>query len=290
MNYTLISIHMSRIRTLINSVLTANESDDSWYIMLRVGASAALIGKVLSEWSYVDLLYGSHGFVPVDIARFSQNEYIPTILGLLKHIAAFCPETVFLKLFFGIILIAGVSLLLQYKTRLAALICWLMMVITFNSSHLTSYGFDAVLITLLFYTLVLGHGRYSPVYHKAIQLHICLIYFVNGISKMSGQGWHDGSGLWDAIHQPQYLSILSQPLRKFLQIDHVAAAMSWSVILTEVAYPFLIWVRKINAIVFILIILLHCFIAIVMGLWLFAFTMIVFNLVAFGHILKKEKV
>jgi hypothetical protein len=171
-----------------------------------------------------------------------------------------------------------------------------MQVVVYNSTHLTSYGFDAILLTLLFYTLIFSPGRYThyrhamtAIYHRVIRAHLCLVYFVNGLSKISGHSWWDGSGMWDAIHQPQFQSVLSPLLHKLFMIGHLPAAVSLSIIALEIAYPFTIWIRGINRITLILTLLLHVFIALVFGLWLFAFVMIVFNLAAFGDVLSGRK-
>jgi hypothetical protein len=301
---------MSRTRDLLRKVFIPNNAGTSWLVILRIGTALALSGKLLSEFGFRSDLYGSQGFVPHDIAVFSQNPHIPTILGLYSNISLYCHcmEWTFIKIFFIIGLAAALSLLMGSMTRIAAFLCWSMMAIIFNSSHLTSYGFDAILLTLLFYCLIFPVGKYfsldskiwakvlapddsfTTIYHKTIQIHVCLIYFVNGISKTHGSGWLDGRGMWDAINQPQFHSLLTPFLLKLFMIPYVPVIISASIILIEIAYPFLIWVRGINKVILLLIILLHVLIALIMGLWLFAFTMIVINLVAFGHVLSKEKV
>ena len=294
MNFIAKASLMNKAGNILGKIFTSNSSGGGWLVILRVGATIALIGKILSEFSFINLLYGSQGFVPKEIAVFSQKPYLPTIQGIFQHVPGFCSEPFFLKVFFLIQLLFAFFLLVGFMTRLSAFACWLMMVIVFNSSHLTSYGFDAMLLSLLFYAMIFPTRKKNTnpwlmsIFHKTIQLHICLIYFVNGISKVSGHGWQDGGGLWDAINQPQFHSALTPLLQKVMLIPHVPALIASSIILTEIAYPFLIWVRKINTVVLILIILLHVSIGVVMGLWLFAFTMIVFNLVAFGHVLWKN--
>jgi hypothetical protein len=132
-------------------------------------------------------------------------------------------------------------------------------------------------------------GAMMPLYLKVIQLHVCIIYLANGISKIYGHNWQDGSGIWDAINQPQFESYLTPLFRKILLIEHMPALVTWSTILVEIAYPFVVWVRGLNVIALGMIILLHVFIALAFGLWLFAFAMIVFNLAAFGTSLRANK-
>ena len=287
-------------------MLSPNRSENGfWLAILRIGVSLALIGKLNSELRYIDELYGANGFAPGDVVRFSQLALIPSLSGMYQVVSGMCTESVFLHVFFLCQMLFAFFLLMGYRSRMYAVMCWAMQVVVFNSSHLTSYGFDAILLSLLFYAMILPVGRYLsidhrtspervqtdetmiPVYLKVIQLHVCLIYLVNGISKVSGHSWQNGSGMWDAIHQPQFESYLSPLLQHLFIIKGLPALVTWAAVLVEIAYPFLIWVRGLNRILLLSIILLHVFIAVVFGLWLFAFTMIVFNLVAFGNVLKK---
>jgi hypothetical protein len=281
-------------------ILTANRSDDSgWPLLLRVGAGVALAAKIIFESQSLDLLYSSNGLVPETISSFSQNPFIPALLNVYHFVSNILTESHFLFAFFGFQLLFALLLLLGVRSRTSAFICWAMQVVVFNSTHLTSYGFDAILLSLLFYCMIFPVGKYFaikplhntmiPIYQKVLQLHICLIYLANGISKVSGHTWLDGSGIWDAVNQPQFDSALTPIFQKILLIGHMPAIITWSTIIIEIAYPFLIWVWGVNKIALSLIILLHVFIAVVFGLWLFAFVMIVFNLTAFGDILLKPQ-
>jgi hypothetical protein len=96
--------------------------------------------------------------------------------------------------------------------------------------------------------------------------------------------------MWDAINQPQFQSLLTPLLQKIFLMPYVPAAITWGTITIEISYPFLIWIPRLNVIVLTAIILLHIFIAVVFGLWLFASVMIVFNLAAFGHVFWERKI
>ena len=306
----------------MNKILTSNRSDDGrWVLILRVGVSIALAAKIIFESQSLDLLYGSNGLVPDGISHFSQNPFIPSLLDIYHLAGNSLTESHFLFTFFGCQLLFALMLLLGVRSMISALICWAMQVVVFNSTHLTSYGFDAVLLSLLFYCMIfpltpkspkgdfntndrrllkspsggvgvataIPDNTMIPIYQKVLQLHICLIYLANGISKVSGHTWQDGSGIWDAVNQPQFQSVLTPIFQKILLIGHMPAIITWSTIIIEIAYPFLIWVRGVNRIALILIMLLHIFIAVAFGLWLFAFVMIVFNLAAFGDVLLKPR-
>jgi len=296
---------MNRYKEVLGKVFMVNQSGDSWLVALRVGVAVALIAKIISEFRFINDLYGSDGFVPNAISHFSQNPYLPSLQSIWHLAGGVLPESQFLIAFFLSQLLFAVFLFLGFVNRFSAFMCWFMQVVVFNSSHLTSYGFDAILLSLLFYALILPTGNYFsiddlrkktvhdrsmiPIFQKVLQIHLCLIYFVNGLSKINGHTWQEGSGMWDALNQPQFQSLLTPLLQKLFMIDHLPAVITWATIGIEIAFPFLIWVRSLNILILLSILLLHVFIALVFGLWLFAFVMIVFNLVAFGHILRKRK-
>jgi hypothetical protein len=292
----------------IGKIWSPNKSENgSWPAVLRIGVSSILIAKIISEFRYINELYSSEGLIPEAVGKYSQLSLIPSLHGVYQLMSGICTESVFLHVFFLCQIGLAFFLLLGYKSRLNAAFCWGMQVVVFNSSHLLSYGFDAVLLSLLFYTMIFPVGNYwsadrsigpkqleseesmVPYYLKTMQLHLCLIYLVNGVSKISGSSWHDGSGIWDAINQPQFECYLTPLLQKLFMIKHVPALITWSTIILEIAYPLLIWVRKVNKLILAGIILLHLSIAIVFGLWLFGNTMILFNLVAFGNVLSNKK-
>lgn len=299
---------MSKQPNTIGRVFTSHRTESgSWLAVLRISVSLALLLKLLNEWSSIDQLYGSGGLVPYIYSGFSSIAALPTLHDLYLIMTGNVSESSFIHGFFTLQIVATIGLLLGYQTRFFALLCWAMQVIVFNSTHLTSYGFDAVLLTLLFYAFIFPTGSYFsldkklkpeqyqtasellPYYHKVVQLHVCLIYLATGIAKLHGQSWHDGSGLWDAINQPQFYSVLTSYWQRFFTVPGVAVVLGMGALLTELLFPVLIWVRGINKVMLLLIVLLHTFIAVVMGLWLFAFVMIAFDLAAFGHIWWSEE-
>ncbi len=288
---------MINLRHISKSIFAANNGNRQWLKILRLSAALMLIAKTLSEWSSLELLYGSQGFIPSDIAAFSQHPLLPSVLGLYSHLQPCLSESAYLQLYFGIVMIGAAMLAIGYCSRAAAIACWILTVITCNSSHLTSYGFDAVLTMMLFYCAIFPVGTVyvrseqqdlSPIYLKMLQVHVCLIYFVNAVCKINGPAWHDGSGLWDMVHQPQFASLLTPLLIRVLSLPHIASVSGMAVIILELLFPFLIWVRPLQRIALLLIIALHLIIAMVMGLWLFALTMILLDIAAFGVVLHRD--
>lgn len=124
-------------------------------------------------------------------------------------------------------------------------------------------------------------------YLRVLQLHLCVVYFTAGFSKLGGQEWMNGTAIWQAINQPQFYTGLTPFVKSLASYPWGSATLTWGTLAIELFFPLLIWIRwgKMQAIFLIGVILMHVFIGAVMGLQLFAWVMIVFDLSAFGGLL-----
>jgi HTTM domain len=103
---------------------------------------------------------------------------------------------------------------LGYRTRVANLLLWLFLVSLHNRNIHVCDGGDAVLRTLVFwslfvdagaaYSLDVRLGRRAPAAtipafpFRALQIQIALIYLLTFIAK-SGQGWREGTAVYQAV-------------------------------------------------------------------------------------------
>lgn len=271
----------------------------NWLSLLRIGVAITLIAKIIAEFNYAYLIYGNQGIVQGVINEKIFTPYTLTLYHVSNLFTGFINEHQFISIFFIVYLIVATLLLFGWQTRIMAFICWLFHVCLFNNSPMVSYGVDSFLMSLLFYCLILPtHLTYSldylrkpsnydaktiRYYQLFIQLHLCIVYVIAGISKLRGVTWLDGEAVWYAINQPQFYSYFSAPLidtaAKFPVIIHI---LTWGTLAAEIGYGVFIWIKKVRVFFFISIILMHLFIGFVMNLQLFALAMIVFNVAAFG--------
>jgi hypothetical protein len=102
----------------------------------------------------------------------------------------------------------------------------------------------------------------------------------------------DGTAIWKAINQPQFYTYFTPYIKSLASNTSVCAALTWGTLFAEIFFSLLIWVKwgKVRVIMLLSIILMHVFIGVVMGLQLFAWIMIVFDLSAFAGVLLREKV
>ena len=114
---------------------------------------------------------------------------------------------------------------------------------------------------------------------RAIQIHLCFIYFFGGLAKALGSGWWDGSNLWRALTQPPF-NVL--PLGFLILWKDLLPILGIAIWLLEITYPIFIWPRFTRQICLLLICAMHAGIGFGMGMPLFALVMIVLNLAAFA--------
>ena len=129
---------------------------------------------------------------------------------------------------------------------------------------------------------------------RLLQVHVCIIYLMSGLSKLQGNAWWNGTAVWMTLGNyefaPMQFDIYLGFLR-FLGGNQMLydACMTGSGLFTlsfEIGYAFLIWRPRLRWIFLAAAIMLHAGIGLLMGLKTFSLMMLVLNM-AF---LRKEEV
>jgi len=107
---------------------------------------------------------------------------------------------------------------------------------------------------------------------RLIQVHMCIIYFFAGLSKMQGLTWWSGSALWGAFANLEYQSldmtwVAAWPL--------LVAALTQVTVWWELAFALIIWPRVLRPLVLIIAIPLHLGIGICLGMMTFGLVMLI---------------
>jgi Vitamin K-dependent gamma-carboxylase len=274
------------------------------FAILRIGIALTILAKVVSERNYLDLLYSSDGLLQRVVSNTTHLSYTLSLQSMLDafHIQN---EHALLVLLYSTYAVAAICLLVGFLTRVSAIICFAIHMIMFNGYDLLAFGFDSFLLTLLFYTVIFPVGECLSVdrllfksmrqvsdgqamfYLRILQVHLCIVYFVAGVSKLRGHEWIDGGAIWSAINQPQFFTPYTPMVKSVVSQPGISALLSYSTLLLEIGFPLGIFLKKfqLNRVFLMGILGMHAFIGIVMGLQLFAFVMIVFDLSAFGYII-----
>jgi Vitamin K-dependent gamma-carboxylase len=275
---------------------------DNWLAALRIGLGFQITFYSLSlrnDWNY--LLSGTaSSLINRHLAEgllSAESHFVPR-LGWLVSLAAQVGlnEERVLSAAWTCLLAAGCGLLLGLACRFSAVLAWLIHLCAAKSGGLVSYGVDNFMTIGLFYLMLSPlPDRYSldwglrelpaknpqllGFWRRVLQLHLCIIYFFSGLTKCLGSGWWDGSSVWRALIRPPFNVIDPEILVRWKYFFPVLGIF---VCLLEIGYPSLIWNSKTRKIWLIGICAMHVGIGLTMGMYLFAFTMIVLNLAAFG--------
>lgn len=107
---------------------------------------------------------------------------------------------------------------------------------------------------------------------RLIQLHMCLIYFFAGVSKLQGPAWWSGEAMWLAFANLEYQSMDMTWLARWPLLINVA---THTTIIWEISFPALIWSRRWRPLVLFFGTLMHLGIGACLGMWTFGLIMLV---------------
>jgi hypothetical protein len=273
-----------------------------WLAILRIGLGVQIVAYTLSlrkDWIY---LFGgnSNGLISRDLAEavLSAESHLSPRLGWLVatgHHFGIAEQTT-LYLVWLCLFCSGCLLTIGLFCRPAAFIAWLLQLCAAKSGTFFSYGADNFTTIGLFYLMLaplpdtysidwrLWHYQARDphllgFFRRALQLHLCLIYFFGGLTKAFGTGWWNGESVWRALIRPPFNIVPPEILISWRSFFPV---LGISICILEVGYAFFIWSKRTRLFWLPAIIGMHVAIGLLMGLYLFALIMIVLNLAAFG--------
>lgn len=110
---------------------------------------------------------------------------------------------------------------------------------------------------------------------RLIQLHMCVIYFFGGISKLKGGDWWDGSALWMALSNYEYQSL---DLTWMIRYPAIIALLTHATVIWETFYCVLIWPHSSRWFMLSMAVGVHGGIAVALGMPTFGLAMLIGNL------------
>ena len=275
---------------------------DNWLAALRIGLGLQLILYcITSRADWLQMFASQPGsFVTRDL-----TEALVTLgAALVPRVSWFISAGEFIGLseatvmwvVWSVLLAAGLCLVAGIFCRSAAIVAWLLHLSAIKSSSLLSYGVDNFTSIGLFYlmlsplpdhlTLDSRWRKWPPkssqlqsFWQRVLQLHLCVIYFFSGLTKLLGSGWWNGESLWRALTRPPFDMVPSEVL---IRGKYLFIPLGLGICLLETSYPIFIWLRRTRLIWLVGIIAMHGAIALLMGLYLFGLIMAVLNIAAFG--------
>ena len=275
---------------------------DEWLTVLRIGLAIQVLLYCLairSDWNY--LLAGTgRGLISRDLSEVAlsgESSFIPRLGWLVNIGSRFgISEALILNAAWFCLVCAACFLVIGLFSRTAATSTWFFHLCAVKSGGLLAYGMDNFTTIGLFYLMLsplpdqfsvdyrfrkvtLRNPQLQGLFRRVLQVHLCIAYFFGGLAKCTGPGWWNGNSLWRAFTNTPFNVIDPEILVRWKYFFPVVGIF---VCLLEIGYPFFIWNSKTREIWLIGICSMHVGIGLTMGMYLFAFVMIVLNLAAFG--------
>ncbi|MBS0211005.1 MAG: HTTM domain-containing protein [Planctomycetes bacterium] len=107
---------------------------------------------------------------------------------------------------------------------------------------------------------------------RLIQIHMCVIYFFAGLSKMQGESWWIGDALWGAVANLEYQSL---DMTWLCNWPLTLAVMTQTTVYWELFFAAIIWPRLTRPVVLFIAIPLHLGIGVCMGMMTFGLVMLI---------------
>ncbi|HEY7181413.1 MAG TPA: HTTM domain-containing protein [Blastocatellia bacterium] len=238
------------------------------------------------------------GWLQWEISHAITEEWAPHIEQLYRLFGPLgLSAEKFVTLFFWCYVIAGVGLLLGWRTRVWAVIVWLCHYVIMGTLRTFTYGVDIFLQIALFYmmfmpvakaySLDVWQKRVSPrptwgvtLSLRTLQIHMCLVYLSAGFEKAMSPDWWGGNVIWRSLVQPDFRQF---DLTWLAHYPWIAVALGWFTIILETGYCLAMWIPRVRVFWLAGVISLHLGIGLFLGLRFFGLIMILLSVSAFGY-------
>jgi len=266
----------------------------AWF---RVGLASVLLVQAFGQVGHLDGLYGCHGIVAWSVMSEQLPSGVPNLAWLETALRPLgLPAGFEVPLAFALYIGALIGLLLGYRTRMTALLALLTHTALMMSGEMSMYGVDRFAQIGLFYCVWFPvgcalsfdkvAGRVSGVTSfeawlglRMLQMHVCVVYFASGVEKALGEQWWNGEAIWRAVMMMHDGLIDCSWLAS---VPRLAQILCWMTLLLEAGVILFVWHPITRKLWLLGIIGMHLGIGLVMNLWTFSATMIVFDVAAFG--------
>lgn len=208
---------------------------------LRIGIALMILVDLCDRGRFIAAYYTDAGFMP--------REIVPQVDPLVLSYHMLGGSFAWQALLFALAAGAAAMLLVGYRTRLAAVVSWLLLVSLQNRNYFVNYGGDLEMERVLFWCLFLPlgacwsldarrEGAVGPVRQRAVSiasaavlLQVAYVYLFSGLAK-AGDAWLvDHTAIYLALHNEFLVTGIGPWFRQF---DGVMAALT----------PLVVWFER----------------------------------------------
>lgn len=238
-------------------------------------------------------IYGNEGYIEWFISKelFSIS-FLPSVITVADwlHPLGVSPNQA-LMLISVLYFLSAIGMLIGWRPRIFVIGAFVFHLTLCNTAMIFGYGVETFTHIALFYLLFIpGNTRSAPsafsnFIWRVLQLHLCIVYFNAGISKIQGVDWRIGEAVWYTLGNSNYGNFNLLWLAKF---PLVLKLINWWVLTIETLYPIFIWPRLSRKFWLFNVLALHFFISLFMGLYMFGVIMMILNIAAFFNFSRVE--
>ena len=118
---------------------------------------------------------------------------------------------------------------------------------------------------------------------RLMQINVCLVYLISGLSKLKGDTWLAGTACWGVManyefspmRSPLYMLMLRTLSEHRLLWEITVTSMTYFTLAFEISFIYLIWIRRLRWTMLVAAVFMHLGIAVCMGLVTFSMMMLV---------------
>jgi hypothetical protein len=236
---------------------------------------AAVVIKCIYWGAHFDWLFGENSIVYRKPFTFVNLFDLPYLVYAIQQ-KWLVIATIILM---GMISVAG--LLLTRSWVLTDLLLWISALNIHNVIYPALTGGDILLNQFLFFGSFMylepsrGGSVSRNIIHRlaclAVMIQVCLLYFYSGLAKLQDAEWTSGRavGIITQIRHYSLDILIRHPMTSWLSF-----ILTWTVLGYQLLFSVLVWVPRIKRPLIVSGLLLHMYIALVMGITGFGFMML----------------
>jgi predicted DCC family thiol-disulfide oxidoreductase YuxK len=258
----------------------------------RIGVGGALLINYGMATPHLRVFWGSGELLPLALLFEDIDEWTHSVFFYLTHYWEFV-------VFHAVFLFCCASLMLGWRT---VWVKWIVLIGQISYAYrnpILVYGVDKILDSLLLILCFAPVGRaisldrlrivraakradltavvpqfispWANACTRLMQIQMALLFFYSGVEKIRGDDWWNGDAIWWVFAaNDMYNGFL---LDVFARHYWLVNAATYSTLLIELSYPFLIWQRATRPYLLAAAIFLHSQFATFMGMPYFSFVM-----------------